>query len=187
MPKTPLKYFVRLTAVAVYLSIATQLAGCGFQLRQPVSIDNALQPIWVTGDLQLARELRRALVSANIGITDSRRAAGSVIELHNVIYDAREHAIAFDGRTAELRRLLSVDVIWRSSSRSAADGEKTQLMALPLTTETLQINNPDNSAAAQREAELLSAELRSALARQIVDRLWLTAGEPADDNDEGAP
>lgn len=161
---------IKLAAIKLILILAITIlpSGCGYQLQKPLSINTAEQPVYVDGDLLLALALKRQLALNNISTSKKLSNAGSVVSVAIVDDDSRSYSISLDGRNAEVLRTMKASIEWRS-----VDSKKTNSRELlprsVVSTEQVQIQNPDNVTAQTREAESIGKEMRETLVQKMLN------------------
>lgn len=139
------------------------VASCGYQLQKPLIIDDELQPIYISGDLLLSRALKRKLQEQQIVIANYTSNARSFIRIQLIKQDERELSVSHDGRTAEFIRRISAQLEWRSG--------EIRLLEVPIHVQVIQSSNPDNQAAQQAEADLLTNELQHQIIEIALHRI----------------
>lgn len=153
--------------------ISQLLLSCGYQLQKPLQIDAAAQPIYIDGDLVLVLQLKRALSANGIKTSKTLSGAGSMATVYLTEDDVRSYSISGDGRNAETLRKISASIEWlainNGNGDSAANEERTLLANSIVSTEMVQIQNPDNVAAQASESELQLEKMRAILAEKIIN------------------
>jgi outer membrane lipopolysaccharide assembly protein LptE/RlpB len=157
--------------LAIVLAIAVLPSGCGYQLQKPLSIENAEQPVYVDGDLLLALALKRQLALNNISTSKNPSNAGSVVSVALIDDDSRSYSISLDGRNAEVLRTMKASIEWRSvdSKKTNSSDSRELLPRSVVSTEQVQIQNPDNVTAQTREAESIGKEMRETLVEKMLN------------------
>lgn len=152
------------------------LAGCGYQLQKPLSVDKSMQPVYIDGDLNLRLLLERELRALNIRSTEKISAARSIMSITIVENDTRNLTVSDDGRNAESMRRLVSQFSWRyntgvSDTIDNVPNDRNIVESTLLETDATQINNPENYHAERAEAELVDQELRTEIINQILTRI----------------
>lgn len=164
---------IKLAAIKLILILAITIlpSGCGYQLQKPLSINTAEQPVYVDGDLLLALALKRQLALNNISTSKKLSNAGSVVSVAIVDDDSRSYSISLDGRNAEVLRTMKASIEWQSvdSKKTNSSDSRELLPRSVVSTEQVQIQNPDNVTAQTREAESIGKEMRETLVEKMLN------------------
>jgi LPS-assembly lipoprotein len=148
---------------------ALLLAGCGFQPRgQALNLSAIPDPIHIAGiapHSPLARELRRQFQQAGVGIADSAADSASVLRISRRDSDSR--VLSVDSRNK------AVEYELEESARFALYDSGGEERVPPQTVRALRIlkRPPDAILGADREKDLLRADMRRDLAERIARRL----------------
>lgn len=155
--------------LVMLLLSALLLSACGFQPRgQTLNLDAVPAPIHIAGIRPysaLARELRRQFEQAGIGIADGAADSASVLRISRRDEDSR--VLSVDSRNRVVERELE------ESARFALYDRAGKELVAPQTVRVLRIllRPAEAILGANREEDLLRADMRRDLAERIARRL----------------
>ena len=160
---------------AVFLFIGFQLLpSCGFQPTQPLNIDDARLPIFVSSLESLNRGLKRRLEQQQLS-THRITIAKSTIEFENISLTERDYSVSSDGRNAEYEMELQAIVIWRNADDSTASAKNPYLRSR-VSAETTFLSNPLNPSAEAAERNRIRQFLEEQLVDQTLELLAINTG-----------
>lgn len=161
---------IRATSFAAVLGLAAVLAtgGCGFALRGQAPTLSIPGPVLISGVRPysgLRRELARALAGAGVEVADAATDGGAVLAISRRSQDERVLSVNSRNKAIE----YELEEAARFSLR-AADGRE---LVAERTVRLVRIHfRPDDAIlAADREAEMLRADMQRELAARIVRSL----------------
>lgn len=144
------------------------LAGCGFELRGEARLPDAMDRTWLAvpdANSAFARELALRLQGDGVELTDGPQADSAVLRIHAERLRSEPLTISGQARVREFLLVFELDF----ELRNADDEVLIRRETLRLTREY----SFDEQAilAASREEEFLRADLRRAMAAQVIRRL----------------
>jgi LPS-assembly lipoprotein len=150
------------------LILVLTLTGCGFQLREALSVPDAIQPLAVNCASpipeRLCRSVENQLALGEVSTTSPDKAA-AILELSNFRQDRRANAITARAGAAEytLRQSIDLEVI---------SAKQTPILARVNVTSAETYRYDETNVLAKRlEEEALQEQLADRLAQQILFRL----------------
>jgi len=157
--------------LALLLALSAVLGSCGFTLRGSTELPVALQTLKLetaTGNSELVREVRRALVNSRVEIVEDAAAADSLYSLGIGAEETYERAVSVNAnaRAGEYQLTMVMPFQLRR-------GTDTVLGPESLTVARIYLADPENAVAKNEEAVLIRTELRRELALQLLRRLQL--------------
>lgn len=176
---------IALSKVALFsLATVALLSGCGFQPVQPLTVDEARLPIFISPIESLDRALMRQLSQQQMS-THRKTTARSTIEFKNVSFSERDFSVSSDGRNAEYEIVLEATVVWQrvkpntssTSSNSGATHPKTLYLKSPLRAETTFLSNPLNPSAEAAERNRIRQLLEEQLVEQTLELMSIATNE----------
>ena len=157
---------IKATTIVV---IALLLSACGYQLQKPLVVEANTQPVYVEGDRLISLALKQQLRSNGIQIAKTTSAANSVITVAVINTDNRSYSVSADARDAEILRSMTASIEWHHRAAKKNSNAQRLLEKTFISTEVVQVKNPDNVAAQNSESETLLRELRERLAEKMIN------------------
>lgn len=157
--------------LGLLLVLSVLLGSCGFALRGAAELPPALQTLQLetaTGNSELVREVRRALLNSRAEIVEDATAANGLYTLGIGAEETYERAVSVNANARAGEYQLTM--VMPFQLRRGAD---TVLGPETLTVARIYLADPENAVAKNEEAVLIRTELRRELALQLLRRLQL--------------
>jgi LPS-assembly lipoprotein len=155
-----------ITPLALVLLAATQLGGCGFQLRGNTALPQDIRTVHVNAPAELRDEIRIYLEGGGVAFADSRAGADASINVTREAFDRRVLSVdPTTGKEREFELVYTVDFnVMRESGAPVLSGESISLLRDF-------VFDPDSVIGKSREEGVLQQEMRRDAAQQLLRRL----------------
>ena len=161
-----MKYEYGVIRIALFLLAASQLGGCGFQLRGEVALPADIRTVHVNAPVELRDEIQIYLEGSGVAVADSRAGADASIDVTSEIFDRR--VLSVDPNTGkerefELAYTVAFNVV-RGDGAPVLSGQSINLLRD-------YVFDADAVIGKSREEGVLIVEMRRDAAQQLLRRL----------------
>jgi LPS-assembly lipoprotein len=163
----------KLTLLGIVVSLAVLLSACGFRLRGPVELPDALQDTYIESQnpyTGMARALRTQIERAGARVVEDKRQASAVL---TVVRERTENRVLSVGSSGKATEYELFDEVVFSLSDS-----KGQRLVKPQTLRTTRdlVFDQNELLGKLSEAESIHRQMRDSLARQVLMRIRAAMG-----------
>ena len=157
--------------IALVLLAASQLGGCGFQLRGDAALPAEIRTVHVNAPAALRDEIQIFLEGGGVALTNSRAGADASINVTREVFDRRVLSVDPNtGKEREFELAYTVDFsVVRGNGAPVLSGQSINLLRD-------YVFDPAAVIGKSREEHVLQEEMRRDAAQQLLRRLQSSLG-----------